>query len=120
MPQVDHPAPNILEEESKRDLSPKTVTLDTLKTFKRRHMLRIGALDILGRLALDAATAQLSALADVVVGRALGIVARERLAAAGLEGLPGRFAVIGMGKLGGEELNYSSDIESDLPVPARR
>ena len=57
MPQVDRPAPSILDDESERDLSPQNVTLDALKTFKCRHMLRIGALDILGHLTLQAATA---------------------------------------------------------------
>ena len=57
MPQVDRPAPSILDDESQRDLSPQNVTLDALKTFKCRHMLRIGALVILGHLTLQAATA---------------------------------------------------------------
>ena len=73
MPQVDRPAPSILDDESQRDLSPQNVTLDALKTFKCRHMLRIGALDILGHLTLQAATA-------VIVHRtrsAVGLVAQS-------------------------------------------
>ena len=111
MSEVERPRPDALENASERDLSPQTITLDTLKMFKRRHILRIAALDILGRITLQDATAQLSALADLLVGRALEVVARERLAADGLEQRPGRFTVIGMGKLGGKELNYSSDID---------
>ena len=85
--------------------------LDALKRFKRRELAVIAARDILGRDTLQVVTRRLSELASEVVDRALDIVAAEQRIAEGLDRLPGRFGVIGMGKLGGEELNYSSDID---------
>lgn len=85
--------------------------IDALKRFKRREMLRIAARDILGLETLQSVTRQISDLADVVTGQALRIAERSLLETARLERLPGRFAVIAMGKLGGRELNYSSDID---------
>lgn len=85
--------------------------LDALKRKKRQHLLWIAARDILGRETLQGATALLSTLADLMIDQVLRVVADARLAAEGLDRLPGRFAVIGMGKLGGQELNYSSDVD---------
>lgn len=84
---------------------------DALKRYQRRHLLRIAAGDLLGRESLSVVTAQLSMLADLLVGRVLDAVITERLAREGRATLPGAVAVIGMGKLGGQELNYSSDID---------
>jgi glutamate-ammonia-ligase adenylyltransferase len=85
--------------------------LDTLKRWKRRETLRIAARDLLRRETVQTATAQISDLASVVADVALAIVMRQMLDAEGREQSPGTFAVIGMGKLGGRELNYSSDID---------
>ena len=86
--------------------------VNVLKRFQRREMLRVAARDLFGMLnreSLTTTTTQLSNLADTIVDRTLRIAAAE---AAGKQGpLPGRFAVIGMGKLGGGDLNYSSDID---------
>jgi glutamate-ammonia-ligase adenylyltransferase len=85
--------------------------LNALKRFKRREFLRIAARDILGRETLESATEQLSDLADVLTEQVLRVVERTVLARAGLNRRPGAFAVLAMGKLGGRELNYSSDID---------
>ncbi len=96
--------------------------LDALKRFKRRHLLRIAARDILGAETLPSATAQLSDLADAIVEKTCSVVGDQQ---AGKErgssvatrkssqkaGLRQHFCVVGMGKLGGRELNYSSDID---------
>ena len=89
--------------------------LNTLRRFKYRHLLRIGCRDILGDADLTVTTEELSRLADVSL-RAACRWAEERLTAqygtpVGPDGTPTGFAVIGMGKLGGDELNYSSDID---------
>lgn len=85
--------------------------LDTLKRWKRRETLRIAARDLLRRETVQTATAQISDVAAVAVDVALAIVTRQLLAAEARDSAPGAFAVIGMGKLGGRELNYSSDID---------
>ena len=86
--------------------------VDGLKRFQRREMLRVAARDLMGMLnreTLTSTTAQLSDLADTLVDKVLDVATAEQAAAEGP--LPGRFAVIGMGKLGGGDLNYSSDID---------
>ena len=90
-----------------------------LARFKRREYLRITLRDILGIADLAATTLELSHLADVLLERALEAAGRElrhrfgdpQVRDAGGRLLPARFAVVGLGKLGGNELNYSSDID---------
>jgi glutamate-ammonia-ligase adenylyltransferase len=84
--------------------------LDALKRLHRRELLRIGAQDILGMADLPSAAAQLSALAGAVVDAALRISVDQAGEPVGDRPLE-RFCVIGLGKLGGNELNYSSDID---------
>ena len=86
--------------------------VDGLKRLQRREMLRVAARDLFGMLdreTLTTTTAQLSDLADAIVDGALRIALAEQADRGGP--LAGRFAVIGMGKLGGGDLNYSSDID---------
>ena len=90
-----------------------------LRRFTQRHLLRLGARD-LNRLAdVEETTAGLAALADCVLQA--GVRACQGWLTAlhgeplytddsGAES-PCRFCVIGMGKLGGGELNFSSDID---------
>ncbi len=83
--------------------------LNVIRRFKYRHLLRIGARDLLGDADLTVTTEELSRLADVCLEAAWRI-ARGKLDA--LWGAPDTgLAIIGMGKLGGDELNYSSDID---------
>ncbi len=79
--------------------------LDGLRRFQRIEMLRIGASDLFYFFDMQAATKQLSILADCLIESCLEIAAEQVGVRA--ENL----AVIGMGKLGGQELNYSSDID---------
>lgn len=86
--------------------------VDGLKRLQRREMLRVAGRDLFGMLdreTLTTTTAQLSDLADAIVDAALRIATAEQAERGGPLG--GRFAVIGMGKLGGGDLNYSSDID---------
>jgi glutamate-ammonia-ligase adenylyltransferase len=89
--------------------------LGALRRFKYRQLLRIGCRDTLGDADLTVTTEELSRLADVCLAAAWRW-AEERLTEhygtpLGPDGRPTGLAVIGMGKLGGEELNYSSDID---------
>ena len=79
--------------------------LDALRRFQHWELLRIGACDAFGLMDLKSVTVQLSLLADSLVQVCLTLVAES------LKIDPSDFAVLGMGKLGGEELNYSSDID---------
>ncbi|MFN8453670.1 MAG: ACT domain-containing protein [Anaerolineae bacterium] len=82
-----------------------SLLLDALRRFQRRELLRIGTCDLLGLVDLPTITTQLSHLADSLVQTCLD------LAAAHTSRQADSFTVIGLGKLGGEELNYSSDID---------
>jgi glutamate-ammonia-ligase adenylyltransferase len=94
------------------DLQPfatREARLRVIRRFKYRHLLRIGARDLLGDADLTVTTEELSRLADVCLDAAWRI-GRERLDLQFGPPTTG-LAVIAMGKLGGEELNYSSDID---------
>ncbi len=110
--------PDDLAEDLAASLEPFThreARLNALRRFKCRHLLRIGCRDILGDADLTVTTEELSRLADVCLGAAWRW-AEEKLGAlygrpVGPDGAATGLAVIGMGKLGGDELNYSSDID---------
>ena len=93
--------------------------LDTLRGFRRREMLRIGVRDLLRLADVEETTASLSDLASVLIDAAYRIVDADLRAQYGVpmhRNRQGRwvetgFTVIGMGKLGGHELNYSSDVD---------
>src|SRR5262249_11510691 len=84
-----------------------------LRRHNRREVLRIGARDLLGLAAVVETVRELSALAEgateVAVSHARVQAAREYGSFDTTEAL--RFVVLGMGKLGGEELNFSSDVD---------
>jgi glutamate-ammonia-ligase adenylyltransferase len=79
--------------------------LDALRRFQSWEHLRIGTCDLLNLYDLPAATRQLSNLADSLIRSCLKL-------AVALAGAPADvLTVLAMGKLGGRELNYSSDID---------
>lgn len=78
---------------------------DALRNYQHWELLRISACDNFGLLDLKSVTTQLSLLADAIVQTALSIVTED------LKIHADDFVVLAFGKLGGEELNYSSDID---------
>jgi [glutamine synthetase] adenylyltransferase / [glutamine synthetase]-adenylyl-L-tyrosine phosphorylase len=93
--------------------------LAQLRRFKQREMLRIAARD-LGRLAdAQQITLEISNLADVCLSAVLRLCSTQLEARFGKpyhrdadeNWVPTEFSVLGLGKLGGEELNYSSDVD---------
>jgi glutamate-ammonia-ligase adenylyltransferase len=85
--------------------------LDALRRFQRWELLRIGTCDLLDQFDLAAVTGQLSALADGLTRACLAVAAQQTGLSLDPNAPPEGFAVIAMGKLGGRELNYSSDID---------
>jgi len=89
--------------------------LAALRRFKRRQTLRIAYGDIVGGQRLETVSAQISHVADCVVAAALQAavarVSRQRGSPLNHDGGPATIAVFALGKLGGSELNYSSDID---------
>jgi glutamate-ammonia-ligase adenylyltransferase len=80
---------------------PPAADPDALVRWRHLEFLRIAARDLTGRDGLEATGASLAQLADDVLRVACEIVGAAS----------GSLAVIGLGKLGGRELNYASDID---------
>jgi glutamate-ammonia-ligase adenylyltransferase len=93
--------------------------LEALRRFRRREMLRIGVRDLIRLADVDETTRALSDLAGVLIQAAYTVtyedlqrrygVPMHRTAAGAV--VETGFAVIALGKLGGQELNYSSDVD---------
>jgi glutamate-ammonia-ligase adenylyltransferase len=81
-----------------------------LRAHCRRELVRIGGRDLVGAATVDDTVRELSVLAEAIVEVAVAMT-RRRLEREWKAPVDGPFAVLGMGKLGGEELNYSSDID---------
>ncbi|MGH2794028.1 MAG: bifunctional [glutamine synthetase] adenylyltransferase/[glutamine synthetase]-adenylyl-L-tyrosine phosphorylase [Actinomycetota bacterium] len=77
-----------------------------LRVWKRREILRVACRDLAGGASVEEVARELSFLAEGALRAALASLEEEHPAPAGA-----CFTVIGMGKLGGEELNYASDID---------
>jgi glutamate-ammonia-ligase adenylyltransferase len=88
---------------STRDVS----TVPLLRSGYRRELLRIVAADLTGAADVEVTMRRLSELADATLGAALAIAGAEQPSSA--EAC--RIAVIAMGKCGGKELNYVSDVD---------
>jgi len=97
----------------------KELKLEVLRRFRRREMLRIGARDLLRLADVPETTSSLSDLASLLIHAAYEIVdedLRQQYGRPMHKNPQGKwvetgFAVMGMGKLGGHELNYSSDVD---------
>jgi glutamate-ammonia-ligase adenylyltransferase len=79
--------------------------------FRRRQILRILVRDIFGYATLPETTAELTTLADVIVDVACQRIHRALVARYGAPEGDAGLSVIALGKMGAEELNYSSDID---------
>lgn len=92
-------------------LDPKEPILDieSLCLLKYRELLRITALDIEQTLPYVEILSKLSTLADYVLRKALDIISNASEMQWHGKRLP--FAVFALGKLGAQELNYSSDVD---------
>ena len=96
-------------ENGSKQLSLIEKKISLLKRLKRREILRIGTLDIMGWIDLKTVTQNLSGLADAIIQSVYQIHLNKTKPVFGR--VRGGLTVIGLGKLGGMELNYSSDID---------
>lgn len=85
-------------------------TVDALRDFKYRELLRIAWLDLNGEYAYQVILDRLSLLAEIIINRLLEIIASEKQYP-GYDNLPVPFCAFAMGKLGACELNFSSDVD---------
>ena len=84
--------------------------LNVLRRHKSEEFIRIGLHDLGGTIQIVPVLTQLSDLADACVEVALSLTLEEMRAKFG--SIPkGRFTVIGMGKMGGREIDYNSDLD---------
>jgi glutamate-ammonia-ligase adenylyltransferase len=87
--------------QQKTDLEKK----DALRQYQQNELLRIGASDFLDLYDLPAVVSQISRTAIALIRVCLNMaISQTNIPTAG-------FVVLAMGKLGGRELNYSSDID---------
>ena len=106
-----------------KELSPSIATAESFADFcaalrrhKQREYLRIGARDLMPSVTMEETVRELAALADASLDTAYRFSRAEVEKDYGSLNLPGtgkpnRFVVLGMGKLGGGELNFSSDVD---------
>jgi [glutamine synthetase] adenylyltransferase / [glutamine synthetase]-adenylyl-L-tyrosine phosphorylase len=89
--------------------------LGALRRFKNEEVLRVGLGDIAGELEVPEVAWQLTALADGLLDHAVLLAAEHARTRWGLprmrDGRRAPLAVVGMGKLGGRELGYHSDLD---------
>ncbi len=88
--------------------------LSSMRRFKNEEVLRIGLDDIAGELTVPEVAVQLSAIADGIIDESLFIAEgeqRERYGPPREGNQLATLTVIAMGKLGGRELGYHSDLD---------
>jgi glutamate-ammonia-ligase adenylyltransferase len=105
----------LLKERAKKELVISGDTeisgmMKALRLFKKRYLLRISIRDITEESDLLTAMDELSFLAEAIISRALEWSITHNQKRFG-EPSDSVITLIGLGKLGGEELNYSSDVD---------
>ncbi len=102
-------APRVAETANETDLR------RVLRNVRNQELVRIACRDLAGQATLEAVLSELSALADSLIRAALDWLTGQFDTRYGVprdpSGTPVRLLVLAMGKLGGKELNFSSDID---------
>ncbi|ALG68659.1 bifunctional [glutamate--ammonia ligase]-adenylyl-L-tyrosine phosphorylase/[glutamate--ammonia-ligase] adenylyltransferase [Beggiatoa leptomitoformis] len=95
--------------------------MQKLRLFRRREMVRIAWRDLTGWASVEETLKSLSNLADALIDGSLTRLYTQLCKQFGTpcdkEGIPQSLIVLGMGKLGGQELNFSSDIDLIFVYP---
>src|SRR5580658_10452617 len=103
------------------DMPPDAQVQVALRRWRRREFVRIAWRDLAGWASLSETLTELTAFADTAITAALAHARRTLVARYGEPRSPGGAAqpllIIGMGKLGGGELNFSSDVDLVLLFP---
>ncbi len=97
------------------DIKDDTQLIKRLRRFRRQEMVRIAWRDLGGWASLSETMTDLSALADACIDQAVSFLYQWQCLTYGIstayDGSPQQLVVLGMGKLGGLELNFSSDVD---------
>ncbi len=103
------------------DATDEVAFLQTLRTLRQREMVRIAWRDLAGWDSLTQTLHSLSNLADALLEATLIKLTPKLTTQFGtpsqFQGTPQSLIVLAMGKLGGQELNFSSDIDLILTYP---
>lgn len=84
--------------------------INAIRRTYRREILRIGVRDILELDSFESIVREISDLADAISATVLEVAMNETIAK--YKAAPrSKLVIIGLGKLGGRELNYSSDVD---------
>jgi glutamate-ammonia-ligase adenylyltransferase len=87
-----------------------------LSGFKNTCLLQIGVQDILGRRALPETAQDLTDLAEAIIGAIADVTFKQTVSEFGIPtdgstGNPADFVIVGLGKFGGREMSYHSDLD---------
>jgi glutamate-ammonia-ligase adenylyltransferase len=123
---IDHATPvdaaRIAHWLDEQPVTDETQLAHALRVLRKRVMLNLILRDLNGLCGLDEVMSAMTALAEIAVRRAQALVTEALTAQYGSpigrdSGMPQQLLVIGMGKLGGGELNVSSDIDLIFVYP---
>ena len=100
-----------------------------LRSFQDNEFLRIGVRDLLGKASIRATTAALSDVADTILNAVFDLaepLLRTKFGIPRIESpptavggsSPSRYVILGLGKLGGQEISYHSDLDIILVYEA--
>ncbi|MGB5746705.1 MAG: bifunctional [glutamate--ammonia ligase]-adenylyl-L-tyrosine phosphorylase/[glutamate--ammonia-ligase] adenylyltransferase [Desulfobacterales bacterium] len=103
------------------DVSDEDSLMRLLRRCRRRELVRIAWRDLAGWADLAETMTELSAFADACLHRTLKILHRWQCTLAGIptadDGSEQHLVILGLGKLGARELNFSSDIDLVFAYP---
>jgi len=109
------------EKLAQKNIETESELMTTLRHFRRQEMIRIAWRDIADWEDTRQILRELSWLADACIQKALEFLYQEACEKRGTpvlsNGSPQQIVVLGMGKLGAYELNYSSDIDLIFAYP---
>ncbi|MCK5829291.1 MAG: bifunctional [glutamate--ammonia ligase]-adenylyl-L-tyrosine phosphorylase/[glutamate--ammonia-ligase] adenylyltransferase [Methylococcales bacterium] len=97
------------------NIKTEAILMKQLRQFRNREMIRIAWRDLAGWAELDETLRDLTALAEACIQNALDYLYEQACVRHGVpllnDGTAMNVVILGMGKLGAWELNYSSDID---------
>lgn len=103
------------------DVNDEDTLLGVLRRYRRREMVRIAWRDLAGWADLNETMKALSAFADACLDQTLSILYQWQCERFGIptadDGTQQRLVVLGLGKLGARELNFSSDVDLIFSYP---
>jgi [glutamine synthetase] adenylyltransferase / [glutamine synthetase]-adenylyl-L-tyrosine phosphorylase len=85
--------------------------VNTFRRIKRREILRIGLKDLMKAGSFQEITFELSILAKTIIDEIFKLCYEETLKKYNIDAVDHRYCITALGKLGGDELNYSSDVD---------